>query len=102
MGTEIYDCNGVPLEISDKVKLFNGDGNILLVGNVECCFGALGITTNDTINWDAIYDMAKRESTTPCFLYNDNFISFWEIAWNLNYQSDNYFANVEKIIDKIS
>ena len=98
MGTEIYDCNGVPLEITDKVKLFNGDGNILLVGNVECCFGALGITTNDTINWDAIYDMAKRESTTPCFLYNDNFISFWEIAWNLNYQSD----NVEKIIDKIS
>lgn len=102
MGTEIYDCNGVPLEITDKVKLFNGDGNILLVGNVECCFGALGITTNDAINWDAIYDMAKRESTTPCFLYNDNFISFWEIAWNLNYQSDNYFANVEKIIDKIS
>ena len=51
MGTEIYDCNGVPLEITDKVKLFNGDGNILLVGNVECCFGALGITTNDTINW---------------------------------------------------
>ena len=102
MGTEIYDCNGVPLEITDKVKLFNGDGNILLVGNVEFCFGALGITTNDTINWDAIYDMAKRESTTPCFLYNDNFISFWEIARNLNYQSDNYFANVEKIIDKIS
>lgn len=61
MGTEIYDCNGVPLEITDKVKLFNGDGNILLVGNVECCFGALGITTNDTINWDAIYDMAKRK-----------------------------------------
>lgn len=76
--TGFEDENGNPILVGDQVA-FCGE-----IGKADYCCGAFGFTFKNGVPWDAI-EQVVRETTgnEPHFLYNDNFVSFWEIIWNL-------------------
>lgn len=76
--TGFEDEAGNPILVGDQVA-FCGE-----IGKADYCCGAFGFTFEHGVPWDAI-EQVVRETTgnEPCFLYNDNFVSFWEIIWNL-------------------
>lgn len=88
-GLKDYKLNGICLD--DKVSLYGLKGVVVK----EC--GAYGIGFNDAIPWNVLYSMIEKETgcdNPPSFCDNDNFISFWEIAWNYNCE-ENYLSMVE-------
>lgn len=91
--TDIYDTNLDCIFTCDKVSLFGQTGTVCY----EC--GAYGIGFEETIDWDniksKIFDVTGCNNT-PCFCYNDNFISFWELLWNFNCE-ENHCGVVEII-----
>lgn len=41
------------------------------------------------VPWDALEELVRKDSgNRASFLYNDTFISFWEIVWNLSEDTD--------------
>lgn len=58
-------------------------------GGIELLERAFGIFITDEIPWDTLEELVRKDSgNRPSFLYNDNFISFWEIVWNLSEDTD--------------
>jgi len=59
----------------------------------EC--GAFGIVSSNAINYE-LFEKKIKEYTgcdnNPCFCYNDNFISLWELYWNYNEEERNLFC----------
>lgn len=82
-GTETgyEDESGKKLHVGDLVEFCGALGEVAF----EC--GALGIAfTSDNVPWDAFIELVQ--CTRPMVLYNDNFISFWEILWNVSDELD--------------
>ena len=81
--TGFVDVDGNELHVGDYVRICSNIGEIVF----SC--GAFGIFIADEVPWDALEELVRKDSGThPSFLYNDNFISFWEIVWNLSEDSD--------------
>lgn len=81
--TGFSDADGNELHVGDYVRLC-GD-----IGEIVFSSGAFGIFIADEVPWDALEELVRKDSgNRPSFLYNDNFISFWEIVWNLSEDSD--------------
>lgn len=79
--TGVYDINCKKIFEGDIVKLFDMIGVVFFE---EGCFG-LGI--DDYIDYDYLEEQILPVTgcdNLPHFLYNDNFISFWELLWNYN------------------
>lgn len=78
----IFDQNRRELFVGDRVTLFGA-----LQGTVAFECGAYGIAFDETIDWrfidDQISEMTECGNQTH-FCRNDNFVSFWELLWNLN------------------
>ena len=59
------------------------------IGKIVFSCGAFGIFIADEVPWDALEELVRKDSgNRPSFLYNDTFISFWEIVWNLSEDTD--------------
>ena len=89
----IYDEDGNAILPDDSVSLLGRIG----LATVEC--GALGIAFEDGVDWDAIRDAIEpaagcRNPLTAC--QNDDFVSFWELAWNFG-AGDGVIPNVRRI-----
>lgn len=81
--TGFSDADGNELHVGDYVRLC-GD-----IGEIVFSSGAFGIFIADEVPWDALEELVRKDSgNRPSFLYNDNFISFWEIVWNLSEDSN--------------
>ena len=90
----LQDKNGNEIFKSDIVRVA-GDW----VGQVVFDCGAWGISILPSIDWDYLESQIKEITgcdNSPCFCYNDNFISFWELMWNYNVE-DNWCDVVEVI-----
>lgn len=75
------DENNVDLFLGQRV-LFKPTGQI---GTVVDEFGASGIAFETPVDWQKVKSamnkgQSRKNNCMACF--NDNFISFWEIAWN--------------------
>lgn len=90
-GEPIQDYAGVcdnearEMKVGDTVNLFGMIGAVVF----EC--GAYGIGFTETIDWDVLERKIPEITgcnNSPCFCYNDNFISFWELLWNFNCEDD--------------
>lgn len=91
--TGLHDYANRDILVGDKVSIYG------LKGVVTQEFGAYGIRFDDNVSWNILYVMIEKETgcdNAPLFCDCDNFISFWEIAWNYNCES-NYFPMVEKL-----
>lgn len=81
--TGFTDANDNELHVGDYVRICGHIGKIVF----SC--GAFGIFITDEVPWDALEELVRKDSGNhPSFLYNDNFISFWEIVWNLSEDTD--------------
>lgn len=83
--TGVCDGNARELCVGDKVGLFGMSGKVVF----EC--GAYGIGFETLIDWDKIEEKIPEMTgcnNSPCFCYNDNFVSFWELLWNFNCEDD--------------
>lgn len=81
--TGFTDTEGHELHVGDYVCICGHIGKIVF----SC--GAFGIFITDEIPWDTLEELVRKDSgNRPSFLYNDNFISFWEIVWNLSEDTD--------------
>lgn len=87
--TYYYDADERILHIGDRVEMFGAQGTIVF----EC--GALGIAFDYGVPWDKLEEATEKEcGNKPHFLYNDNFLSLWEILWNLSDDTDTAFLPV--------
>jgi len=90
----LFDKNGIEFKINDKVLFLGEEGEICY----EC--GAFGIAFENHINYNKIEkelcNMDIYNLTRFYGVFNDNFISFWEIYWNFDCE-DNYMYNIEII-----
>lgn len=81
--TGFTDTEGRELHVGDYVCICGHIGKIVF----SC--GAFGIFIADEVPWDTLEELVRKDSgNRPSFLYNDNFISFWEIVWNLSEDTD--------------
>lgn len=83
--TGVYDNEAGEMKVGDTVNLFGMIGTVVF----EC--GAYGIGFTETIDWDVLERKIPEITgcnNSPCFCYNDNFISFWELLWNFNCEDD--------------
>lgn len=81
--TGFTDTEGHELHAGDYVRICGHIGKIVF----SC--GAFGIFIADEVPWDTLEELVRKDSgNRPSFLYNDNFISFWEIVWNLSEDTD--------------
>lgn len=81
--TGFTDANDNELHVGDYVRICGHIGKIVF----SC--GAFGIFIADEVPWDALEELVRKDSgNRPSFLYNDTFISFWEIVWNLSEDTD--------------
>lgn len=87
--TFFYDVNDRTLYVGDRVEMFGAHGTIVF----EC--GALGIAFDYRVPWEKLEEATEnRCGNKPHFLYNDNFLSFWEILWNLSDDTDTVFLPI--------
>lgn len=90
--SQVYDKEGDQLCIGEKVSFFD------MVGEVTFECGAFGIAVEPVIDWKRIeLEVRLNSNNAPFFCYNDNFISFWELAWNFNCYEDNVLYMVKTI-----
>lgn len=81
--TGFTDTEGHELHVGDYVRICDHIGKIVF----SC--GAFGIFITDEVPWDALEELVRKDSgNRPSFLYNDTFISFREIVWNLSEDTD--------------
>ena len=83
--TGVCDNEAREMKVGDTVSLFGMIGTVVF----EC--GAYGIGFTETIDWDVLERKIPEITgcnNIPCFCYNDNFISFWELLWNFNCEDD--------------
>lgn len=81
----MLDTHNQTIHTGQTVRIFGQEGKVCHI------HGALGIVIPEGINWNHFIDRIKVETGTdnrPYFCMNDNFISFWEIAWNYNLETD--------------
>lgn len=95
--TGFTDTEGHELHVGDYVLLC-GD-----IGKIVFSCGAFGILFPEYVPWDSLEELVRKDSgNRPSFLYNDNFISFWEIVWNLSEDTDEpCLPYVESVTDRI-
>jgi len=91
----LFDKNGIEFKINDVVEFCGMEGKICF----EC--GAFGIGFDDKIDYKIIEQKLIDISNTLHYsryygVYNDNFISLWEIYWNFDCE-DNHIWNIEII-----
>lgn len=76
--TGLTDFHGDSIYEGDTVKLPTGQK-----GEVYFGLGTWGVELHEMLDWDEMENIAKRASGNyPNFLYNDNFISFYELVDN--------------------
>ena len=81
--TGFTDANGNELHVGDYVQCWG------TVGKIAFSCGTFGIFFPEYVPWDALEELVRKDNgNRPSFLYNDNFISFWEIVWNLSEDTD--------------
>ena len=83
---ELYDKEGRKINLDDKVELYGFEGTVV------CMHGAYGIGM-DQVPWYTLEKQIESETgykNTPCFCQNDNFVSFWELAWNYDCMENHY------------
>lgn len=79
MFTGMRDVNKEMIWENDIVEFLGKRGTIVY------CNGAFGIEFTDYIVWkDIEEEINELTGNNPHFVYNDNFISLWEIYWNFN------------------
>lgn len=88
--TDMTDTNDKEIYEGDIVKLFNTKGTITKERS------AFGIGTLKQIDYDTL-EQNIPFNNSPAFCYNDNFISLWEIEWNLEAVSNDSLDTVEII-----
>ena len=89
ISTQCFDEDGNELFLNDAVRFLGQTGTVTF----EC--GAFGIGFETQINWDEV-EKHLLHNNHLCACLNDNFISLWEIFWNLNGE-DNCIPGVFKI-----
>lgn len=89
ISTQCFDEDGNELFLNDTVRFLGQTGTVTF----EC--GAFGIDFETPINWDEV-ERHLLPGNHLCACLNDNFISLWEIFWNLNGE-DNCMPGVFKI-----
>ncbi len=90
---DFTDKNGTDIFEGDIVNFFD----MSMRGKIVFECGAFGIKVLPHIEWDLL-DIDVPFNNRPCFCYNDNFISLWEIYWNFKQeQDDNSLYEVEII-----
>lgn len=95
--TGFTDANGNELHVGDYVQCCNA------IGKVVFSCGAFGIFFQEYVPWDALEELVRKDSKNrPSFLYNDNFISFWEIVWNLSEDTDEPYLPYVKSVTATS
>lgn len=91
--TGLTDYKGDEICAGDTISIYG------IKGIVTKELGAFGIGFTEDIPWKILCSMIQKETgcdNEPNFCYCDNFISFWEIAWNYNCE-DEYLSMVEII-----
>ena len=84
--TRFCDENEKKLYLGDRVETFGAQGTVVF----EC--GAFGIAFDYEVPWEKLEEVAEKQcGNKPHFLYNDVFLSFWEILWNLSEDTDTVF-----------
>ena len=89
ISTQCFDEDGNELFLNDAVRFLGQTGTVTF----EC--GAFGIGFETQIDWDEV-EKHLLPGNHLCACLNDNFISLWEIFWNLNGE-DNCMPGVFKI-----
>lgn len=92
--TDFVDTNDTEIYEGDIVRFFGMIGVI----TQEC--GAFGIGFSQTIDYEVLEKAVPIVCGNPHFLYNDNFISLWEISWNFNEFDSNICDDIEVIGNK--
>ena len=93
--TGVSDLKCRDIHVGDKVRLFEQEGVVTF------CAGAYGIGFDGLIDWDNIekqLPVITGCNNPPHFLYNDNFISFWELIWNFDCEQD--ICHVVELVGK--
>ena len=92
---DLRDCDGIQIQLGDTVDIYGFKGKVCIN------HGAYGIGFNGIIPWDVFASKIVEETgcdNRPLFCQNDNFISFWELAWNYDCTEDVY--NMVKVIKR--
>lgn len=98
--TGMCDCDGEELCLGDLVQLGSMKGKVVFeCGAYGLVIGCVADDEHGIVDWDELESMMPFNNT-PCFCYNDNFISLWEIYWNLNTACDDSYIEACKIIGK--
>ena len=95
MNTCLIDVNTTWIYEGDEVFFFGKKGKVVKE------FGCYGIIFEEMIDWDDIEKHIKEQVGNYNSLYaclNDNFISFWEIAWNFECEED--FIHVVEVVSR--
>lgn len=91
MFTGMSDVNGKMIWEDDIVEFLGKRGKIVY------CKGTFGIEFTEYVAWiDIDKKVTELTGNNPHFVYNDNFISLWEIYWNFN-EMDNFLHAVEVV-----
>lgn len=94
--TDISDSNGNAIYEGALVRIPSGQ-----VGKVGYWIGTWGVEVRESIDYDKLEDIVEKTmfGNPPHFLYNDNFISFYELIENFcpEWDCDNTCTAVEII-----
>ncbi len=93
--TGVYDCEGEAIYEGDIVKILPAEAS----GTVCFELGTWGIGTTKTIDWDKMEDAFEPWRGSSHFLFNDNFVSFYELFDNYcSEDAPDASCNVVKIL----
>ena len=83
--TGVLDINGVEIREGDIVRVLDANDEELMRGRIVFACGAYGLYLVPYIDWEKLETLIAEITgcnNSPCFCYNDNFISLWELCWN--------------------